>query len=158
VSTVEGGLGIIAGSFATLRPLIRSATKHFQSLSGSRRTSTKKTSSPSDIEWVDQKPPIAYQKHQQVDSAGFTFFDENPTSTNATDSVCLATMQFGPSESRLLDDSLPSYRSRHSNELAEIPAAANPARWWSLDRWRPPSFRAGLMTEFNGGMRYMSRR
>lgn len=112
-SGIEAGLGIVAGSLATLRPLVRKFSKKERS---SFRLS--------DMNDSDHKmPPAILPKHRPMEKRGLSLLDDSQGST---------LISFTSSDHGM------DIMSRRS-------------RW--LNWWRAPKFNAGLMTEFDQGMR-----
>jgi hypothetical protein len=132
------GIGIIAMCLATLRPLLRTFTQALSSIrsSESSRNSSERSGRPS-----EPKEPISpggqlNTKDIHPNAARrLPFLDITGTDTNFT-----------------TDETTLDYSEHHSSDTAVTHLEAGPkikkATWW-----RPLSFNAGLMTEFNNAVK-----
>jgi len=145
-SAIEPGLGIIASCLATLRPLVRTFSQTFTSIkSRTRQTGNKSTGGLSKIVGSSRtgnvKSPTQERRHVQQNSLSDIGEDiEMKTNENVPD--------FGDSDKKF-----------GSTRFSELPTTQKPTKESMGQRikkaswWKPPTFRAGLMTEIGNAAR-----
>ena len=164
-SGIECGLGIIAGSLATLRPLGRQLSKLFRSMVSGASASDdggvqKKphgddNSPPPPPSW----PARAFKKQLPMELRGMSILSDTLTFDSCTQVASVV----GPPErvyiypkgdvtrtTTRLSSSRASDEDEDEDERVAPHRSRNGRRWW---RWSPPRFAAGLMTEFDRGLR-----
>ena len=151
-SALEGGLGIVAGCLACLRPLVRQVSKQIRTLLGLSTASTEETpvhkTPPSPFAFIHKKLPASQR--------GMSILSDTTTGASMSTSASLSTSMgekgIKDGDVEILSLSSPLELPQGAYFATSNTTRSTSSRWWRRQWWSPPQFQAGLMTEFDRGM------
>ena len=116
----------------TLRPLVRKLSASLHSWAGE---------TPDDDGPAGPKPPSLLRiiRRRPIEQRGLSILDDSTLSKSCSTD----TTSSSKSDDVSAEKDLSTMATQRSNA----------SRWWRRDWWKPPSFKAGLMTEFDRGLR-----
>ena len=158
-SMIECGLGIIAGSLATLRPLARKLSKMFRSLMSGGSNEEAVSSAPKKTPTPMKQQRRIDRKNLPIDQRGLSMLSDTNTGislASTKDSKYTRSKNLtetSESGSQSFASPLATQKSTMSttNAATETQQSKRPRRW-RQNWWKPPTFNAGLMTEFDRGL------